>query len=418
MCVQINLNEPISFAAPVIFGGLTSSVPAGSAKYRPTVVNNVFIEVNGKDGLINFIVKKSLDITYKKDTETNEPTTYNKLRSKLQIKLRSKGDIRDIQAITNKDIDNYRPPLYTIEHRQFENKLFNPSEKGKLDTTLKLFQEGSENTKEFRDYDNEFRFQLKANADNKMVVSNTWLLKPKNVEISRIMNPLASQAIKADIDKDTEGFEEGQPIIKITFDEFRLPARYGGMAGIKSPPPPPVIIAVAGLTQYKRKSGEIVSLIGKSPSEVAEYVKVALKIPTGDGTLPTTPVTRGGAIKHIDDTIDEIPYVLSLQRLWEDKLKHYNTIEPEYQQMLPPPEQSPVQDLQEPFHRYMDDFGDQDLLEEARDTIGLMRPEDAEDLFHNDKSHINDMYEKALPDVDDRLIPIFIRADILRLLSR
>jgi hypothetical protein len=66
----------------------------------------------------------------------------------------------------------------------------------------------------------------------------------------------------------------------------------------------------------------------------------------------------------------------------------------------------------------MDEFGDQETLEEARTTIGMMRPEDAENLFHDDDSEINSLYEKALPDVDDRLIPIFIRADILRLLSK
>jgi hypothetical protein len=86
--------------------------------------------------------------------------------------------------------------------------------------------------------------------------------------------------------------------------------------------------------------------------------------------------------------------------------------------MLPPPEPSPVQELQEPFHRYMDEFGDQDVLEEARATIGMMSPEDAENLFHDDDHAINSMYEKAMPDVDDRLIPIFIRADILRLLTK
>jgi hypothetical protein len=66
----------------------------------------------------------------------------------------------------------------------------------------------------------------------------------------------------------------------------------------------------------------------------------------------------------------------------------------------------------------MDEFGDQDILEEARMTIGMMKPEDAENLFHEDNNEINEIYENALPDVDDRLIPIFIRADILRLLTK
>jgi hypothetical protein len=149
------------------------------------------------------------------------------------------------------------------------------------------------------------------------------------------------------------------------------------------------------------------------PGKVMEYIKQALNISGKPSSKQ-----GGGAIIRINDHIDDVPYTFALQKLWEDKLKHYKSIEPEYQQMLPPPEPSPLEELQEPFHRYMDEFGDQDVLEEARMTIGLMSPEDAENLFHDDLPEINSMYEKAMPEIDDRLIPIFIRADILRLLTK
>jgi hypothetical protein len=126
----------------------------------------------------------------------------------------------------------------------------------------------------------------------------------------------------------------------------------------------------------------------------------------------------GAALERLDYNLNEIPYVMTLQKLWEDKNKHYKALQPEYQQMLPPPDEAPVNSIKDPFHEYMDEFGDQDILEEARDTIGIMKPEEAEDLFVNDNSRINEMYENALPEVNRDWIPIFIRADMLRLLSR
>jgi len=129
-----------------------------------------------------------------------------------------------------------------------------------------------------------------------------------------------------------------------------------------------------------------------------------------------THLLRGGAINTIHDTIDDIPYTLALQSLWEEGHKRYKDLEPKYQQMLPEPDEAPIEALKEPFHRYMDEEGDQELLEEARDTIGLMAPDEADTLFVNDSPRITTLYEQALPEVDDRLIPIFIRADMLRFL--
>jgi hypothetical protein len=64
----------------------------------------------------------------------------------------------------------------------------------------------------------------------------------------------------------------------------------------------------------------------------------------------------------------------------------------------------------------MDEFGDIDTLEEARDTIGLMPPNEVEELFTQDDSPLIDLYQEAMPEVPKHLIPNFIRADILRIL--
>ena len=84
--------------------------------------------------------------------------------------------------------------------------------------------------------------------------------------------------------------------------------------------------------------------------------------------------------------------------------------------MLPEPDSPPIEELQDSFHHYMDMYGEQDILEEVRSTIGIMRPGEAEDLFHNDRPEINAMYQEALPDIDSDIIPIFVRADLLRML--
>jgi hypothetical protein len=47
-----------------------------------------------------------------------------------------------------------------------------------------------------------------------------------------------------------------------------------------------------------------------------------------------------------------------------------------------------------------------------------MNPQEAEDLFVNDNSRINSLYEKALPEINRDWVPIFIRADMLRMLAK
>jgi hypothetical protein len=99
--------------------------------------------------------------------------------------------------------------------------------------------------------------------------------------------------------------------------------------------------------------------------------------------------------------------------------KQYNSLEPEYQQMLPEPEPAPIHSLTEPIHRFIDDFAEEDPLEEARETIGLLAPHEIDDLMANDKGtmdRIKPLYKKAIPAAKEEWIPILVRADSLRTL--
>ncbi len=183
-----------------------------------------------------------------------------------------------------------------------------------------------------------------------------------------------------------EGFEKDDPLIQINFNSIESNVQKDTMGKPRIFVAPPVIIAAKSIKSYINHSNkEIIIPPGTSVEMIANYVRAAL-LP-GHNTPPSTPRAGqgGGAIIRIHDHIDEVPYTFALQKLWEDQLNHYKSIEPEYQMMLPKPEPSPMEELQEPFHRYMDEFGDQDILEEARTTIGMMSPEDAENLFHDDE---------------------------------
>jgi hypothetical protein len=265
---------------------------------------------------------------------------------------------------------------------------------------------------------NNYIYTLKRGQNVINAQNNTWKITPISVTTMGCSELLAKAALLAQIPS-KEGFEKGDPLILINFNSIESHIVKDAQGKPKILIAPPVIIAAKSIKSYiNHTNKQIIIPEGTSVEKIANYVRAAL-LP-GYSTPPSTPraLQKGGAIIRINEHLDDVPYTFALQRLWEDKLKHYKNIEPEYQQMLPKPEPSPMEELQEPFHRYMDEFGDQEVLEEARTTIGMMSPEHAENLFNNDDDNINSLYEKAMPDIDDRLIPIFIRADILRLLTK
>jgi len=266
-----------------------------------------------------------------------------------------------------------------------------------------------------REDENNYIYTLKKGQNTIAAQANTWDITPIKVNVVPCPKLLAEAAVLAKIPS-REGFETNDPLIMIEFNFSESENVRDEKGKPKILVAPPLIIAAKSITKYINHEGKEIQIpSGTSPTKIANYVRAAL-LP-GAVTPPSTP-RSGGAIQHIDDSLDEIPYLMALQKLWEKKQAHYKEIEPEYQKMLPEPDEAPIHKFKEPFHHYMDHFADQEALEEARETIGLMRPEEAEDLFVNDNSRVNSLYEKALPEINRDWVPIFIRADILRMLMK
>jgi hypothetical protein len=134
---------------------------------------------------------------------------------------------------------------------------------------------------------------------------------------------------------------------------------------------------------------------------------------------PPAVAALGGSRPNISVGPDDIPKVLAQQVAWENMNKEYSELEPEYQQMIPEPEPAPIHSLTEPIHRFIDEFADEDPLEEARESVGLLAPHEIDDLMANDKGvmdRIKPLYAKAIPSAKDEWIPILVRADSLRTL--
>jgi hypothetical protein len=392
---------------------------------QPYLVNNVFIEINGNAGFVKLTIKETFNANVKID-RSRQLTTYNKLKQEIlqDNKLSKSNPTIDEKDINKVIIDNYRDKngqaLYSInEVKDIKNPLFSNS----INSTFRNVYQGQTNIDIVKQPNyTQYEFKLNATTNpqkNKIKLGNSeWTLNPSDVTLNTVNNVLEKMAIDAKLDKDTEGFSLNQSIIKISFGPYETKGVSPGSKRTETTKlPPPVIIALEGITEYTRGNGTKVSLLGKNPRIIVDYVKAALRIKKQDGTVAQTPIARGGALMHIDDTMNNLPYILALQDIWEQKHNIYKNLEPKYQQMLPAPEPSPIEELQEPFHRYMDTFGDQDILEDARMTIGLKKPEEIDYLFENDDDEINELYRKALPDIDEKLIPSFVRIDMVRLLS-
>ena len=393
LCVLPDYTNKITITSPVQFGGLLKGDI--NAKYKTEKVQKM-----GRNG------------SPIRDRATGQPGMENKEsvdeNGKKVVLYEWKGFAPFILGDILTVIDGSTSSV------AFLIKKTNPIFAGEYTDHLgKVFRENAP-----RQDANTYIYTLKKGQNIIEAQGNTWKITPIRVKTLGCPELLATAARDAKLPY-AEGFEKADPLIQIDFGYTESIAIRDKDDKPKIIVAPPVIIAAKSIRSYiNHRNQEINIPLGTSAEKIANYVRAALL--AGHSTPPSTPraVQSGGAILRIHDHLDEVPYTFALQRLWEDKLKHYKSIEPEYQQMLPSPEQSPLEELQEPFHRYMDDFGDQDVLEEVRTTIGLMSPADAENLFHDDLPHINSMYEKAMPDVDERLIPIFIRADILRLLTK
>ena len=98
-----------------------------------------------------------------------------------------------------------------------------------------------------------------------------------------------------------------------------------------------------------------------------------------------------------------------------------NALEPEYQKLLPEPDPAPINSLVEPFNRYIEENADPEHIEEARNTVRTMAPDDVEMALNHDHDDeplksVIPIYKKALPRVGESWIPIMVRADMLKTL--
>jgi hypothetical protein len=132
---------------------------------------------------------------------------------------------------------------------------------------------------------------------------------------------------------------------------------------------------------------------------------------------------RGGANnKPINVSPDDLTPVIAEQNAWEDVNNAYNSLDPEYQSMLPEPsDPAPISSLVEPFNKYIAENADEEPLEEARTAVGMLSPEQVENTLQNENSseleHITPLYEKALPRVNKAWIPTMAKADIVQQLA-
>jgi hypothetical protein len=122
---------------------------------------------------------------------------------------------------------------------------------------------------------------------------------------------------------------------------------------------------------------------------------------------------------------EELPDILEEQDAWNKANDAYNNLEPEYKTLLPPPEPAPISSLATPFQNYINNEADPEALEEARDALGMVPPEDIEDYINNAEyenetngnsvsERVAPMYQTALPRVKPEWVSIMIRADILQ----
>jgi hypothetical protein len=376
-------DDVLSFTSSVHLGGFFNTEIEGKF---PIIFNNVSTYIDAHKKTVTFFINTEVD-----DFKNNP---YSKtLLQKVEKNMENLNEFakinKEIVKFTNRTIDGESEPTRFVELTIHGNKYI---------TT---------------DLPNKFTVGVSG--------KNYWPLKPANINQTVASRSLSESSILAKV---THGFLAGEKVLEITFDKVKN--TYIGKidTGVRVPEKDvqPIIIALETVQAVKNTIGiEHIAKVAPTKQLVFKYLRAALlNSPLVPGAPSFIPQTQGGgrAIIRMHNSLDDIPYIMTLQKLWEDKNKHYKALEPEYQQMLPPPDEAPVNSIKDPFHEYMDQFGDQQLLEEARDTIGMMKPEEAEDLFINDNSHVNEIYENALPEINRDWIPIFIRADMLRLLSR
>jgi hypothetical protein len=112
--------------------------------------------------------------------------------------------------------------------------------------------------------------------------------------------------------------------------------------------------------------------------------------------------------------------ILEEQESWEKMNTAYNNLSEEHKAMFEPPEPSPVHSVVEIFHTYIDENADPEALEEARNTVGLLTPEEANEAMEKDTpwfDQIVSAYSSVFSGLNPEWVPMMARADMIRVLT-
>ena len=238
-----DLTEPITFLAPVHFGGFLKS-ESSTGSTPPHIVNNVTIQPNGQTRTLTLSINKDINVPVFDD---------------------ACKPMKDAQG----------GPI--MEYKT--NILFNH-------TILSSFQKAAQALTP-----TSLTFTLKGDGSTKGKVPsssgfNTWPLRVDTIVTKKVNRQLAQSANAAKVDSSTCGFKEGDDVIVISFKNHGVK---GGTIRI----PPPIIIATEGVTSYIDRNGATQIIKQGTPAKkVVGYIRAAL---LGTDTPAVTP--KGGKRK-------------------------------------------------------------------------------------------------------------------------
>jgi hypothetical protein len=128
---------------------------------------------------------------------------------------------------------------------------------------------------------------------------------------------------------------------------------------------------------------------------------------------------RGGSMNDVAIGPNDIPYLIAKQHSWEKVNSAYNNLEPTIKKHFPEPSSPPLYTIMDPFHRYINEYADPTLLEEADEHAKLMSPNEINDVFISNGNALKRLlpfYTLALPRVNSESMPNLIRAHLMRIL--
>ena len=127
---------------------------------------------------------------------------------------------------------------------------------------------------------------------------------------------------------------------------------------------------------------------------------------------------RGGSNNRFSP--NSIVPVLEEQEAWEEVNDAYNSLEDEHKDLFEVPGEPPVHSVVTVFQEYVDENADPEILEEARNTVGLLSPQDADEAMEKHTDWFEDivsLYGNAMKSLDPAWVPVMARADMLRVLG-